>query len=170
MARLHKRLDRLEILLSEIVPSPPDLIAGDAGTELSANRTAMSFDRTALSNDRTLMSAVRTSLSLIGFGFTIFQFFHKLSEQFLAKGLPSEAPRRFGLTLILLGVVMLVFGIYNHVSATKERRARRQDLYSAGLIHHPETKRVNSAMIIAVMLLAVALLAVLRVGLRAGPF
>lgn len=129
----------------------------------------MSFDRTALSNDRTLMSVVRTSLSLIGFGFTIFQFFHKLADQFL-KGLPPEAPRRFGLALIVLGVILLSVGIYNHAHATRERRMRRQTLFEQGLIHHPETKRPNSSMIIAILLLIVGLLAVMRVGLSVGPF
>lgn len=155
--------------MNEIVDSKLQLIGGDASTELSANRTAMSFDRTALSNDRTLMSVVRTALSLIGFGFTIFQFFHKLADQFL-EGLPPEAPRRFGLALILLGVIILTFGIYNHAHATKERRQRRQALFEAQLIHHPEIKRPNSAMIVAVLLLVVGLLALLRVGLSAGPF
>ena len=45
--------------------------------ELSSRRTGMSFQRTRMSADRTLMSVIRTSLSLIGFGFTIFQVFHK---------------------------------------------------------------------------------------------
>lgn len=146
-----------------------ELIGGDAGTELSSNRTAMSFDRTALSNDRTLMSVVRTSLSLIGFGFTIFQFFHKLSDQFL-KGLPPEAPRRFGGALIVLGVILLTVGIYNHAHGTRERRMRRQTLFEQGLIHHPEIKRPNSSMIIAVLLLIVGVLAMMRVALSTGPF
>lgn len=156
--------------MNDVANSGLQLIGADASTELAANRTAMSFDRTALSNDRTLMSVVRTALSLIGFGFTIFQFFHKLSEQFLPEGLPPQAPRRFGLTLIVLGVVILTFGIYNHAHATWERRRRRQALFEAQLIHHPEIKRPNSAMIVAVLLLVVGLLAMLRVGLRAGPF
>ncbi len=147
-----------------------EMIGGDASTELSSNRTAMSFDRTAMSSDRTLMSVVRTSLSLIGFGFTIFQFFHKLSAQFLPQSLPAEAPRRFGLALIVLGVIMLSLGISNHVHNTRERRMRRQTLFDAGLIHHPEIKRPNSSMIIAVLLLIVGLLAILSVAVRAGPF
>ncbi len=130
----------------------------------------MSFDRTALSTDRTLMSVVRTALALIGFGFTIFQFFHKLSDQFIRGGLPAEAPRRFGLALITLGIVLLVLGIYNHAHETKERRWRRQKLYEAKLIHNPEIRRPNSSMIIAVLLLIVGLFAVLRVGLSIGPF
>ena len=129
----------------------------------------MSFDRTALSSDRTLMSVVRTSLSLIGFGFTIFQFFHKLADEIL-KGMPPEAPRRFGLSLIVLGIILLTLGIFNHAHATRERRKRRQTLFETGLIHHPEIARPNSAMVIAILLLAVGLLALLRVGLRTGPF
>jgi putative membrane protein len=147
----------------------PGLIGGDASTELSSNRTAMSFDRTALSNDRTLMSVVRTSLSLIGFGFTIFQFFHKLADNFM-KGLPPDAPRRFGAALIVLGVIMLALGIYNHAHGTHERRSRRQRLFEQGLIHRPEIKRPNSAMIIAILLFIVGLMAMLSVGLNIGPF
>lgn len=131
----------------------------------------MSFDRTALSNDRTLMSVVRTSLSLIGFGFTIFQFFHKLSSQFLPpNALPQEAPRRFGLALIVLGVIMLALGIYNHAHATSERRKRRQLLFEAELVHHPEIVRPNTALIIAALLWVIGLLAIASVALRTGPF
>jgi putative membrane protein len=131
----------------------------------------MAFERTALALDRTLMSVVRTSLSLIGFGFTIFQFFHKLGSQFMRPGaLPPDAPRRFGLALIVLGVVMLCFGIYNHAHASAERRRRRQALFDEGLIHHAEIKRPNSAMIVAVGLLIVGILAISSVALRTGPF
>jgi putative membrane protein len=155
--------------VTDEVATAENLIGGSVSNELSSNRTAMSFDRTALSSDRTLMSVVRTSLSLIGFGFTIFQFFHKLADQFL-KGLPPEAPRRFGLALIVLGVILLTVGIYNHAHETHLRRLRRQNLFDLGLIRHPEIKRPNSAMIIAILLLIVGLLAVLRVGLSIGPF
>ena len=60
----------------------PDRIS----VELSSRRTGMSFQRTRMSADRTLMSVIRTSLSLIGFGFTIFQFFHKLKESGILEG------------------------------------------------------------------------------------
>ena len=157
--------------MSQDVQPTSQMIGGDRGTELASQRTAMAFERTALASDRTLMSVVRTSLSLIGFGFTIFQFFHKLGSQFMPpNSLPPEAPRRFGLALIVLGVVMLSFGIYNHLHEAKERRRRRQMLFDAGLIHQPEIKRPNAAMIIAVGLLIVGLLAISSVALRAGPF
>ena len=72
--------------------SASGMIGDDPSTELSSHRTAMSFDRTALSNDRTLMSVVRTSLSLIAFGFTIFQFFHKVSSTYVAGDSPRVLP------------------------------------------------------------------------------
>jgi len=141
----------------------------DPSVELSSNRTAMSFERTALSSERTLMSVVRTALSLISFGFTIFQFFHTLHDQFLATDLPATAPRRFGLALILLGIVLLFLGILNHFRETSERRARRQSLFDQGLIHHPEIKKASSATVVAILLFFVGVLALLSVGLRAGP-
>src|SRR6478736_10060800 len=77
--------------------------------ELSSRRTGVSFERPRMSADRTLMSVIRTSLSLIGFGFTIFQVFQKLYE---AKVLQrAQAPRNFGVALVLLGIAMLVLGI-----------------------------------------------------------
>ena len=156
--------------MSESINQAPQMIGDSDGTELSSQRTALSFDRTALSNDRTLMSILRTALSLIGFGFTIFQFFHKLSEQFLPDGLPSEAPRRFGLALISLGVILLALGIYTHATETHARRVPRQALFDANLIHHTELKQPNSAMIVSVLLLVVGVLAILRVAASAGPF
>src|SRR5579862_5967001 len=81
--------------------------------ELSSHRTGMSFQRTRMSADRTLMSVVRTSLALIGFGFTIFQVFQKLLAAQVVKS--AAAPRRFGETLVLLGIGMLVVGIGYHI-------------------------------------------------------
>ncbi len=146
------------------------MIGHDASTELASNRTAMSFDRTALSSDRTLMSVVRTSLSLIAFGFTIFQFFHKVSDTYIRGGLPPLAPRRFGLALIVLGVIMLSFGILNHWNEAQARRARRRRLFDEGLIHHAEFIGPNSAMIVAILLLLVGIAAIFRVGFSVGPF
>ena len=147
-----------------------DLIDRNPATELSANRTALAFARTALAIDRTLMAVVRTSLALIGFGFTIFQFFHTLNTKFLPTQLPPAAPRRFGLALIVLGVIMLTIGILNHWQESEARRARRRPLYELKLIHHYEPLKVNSSMVVAILLLLVGLLAILRIAARMGPF
>ena len=81
--------------------------ASAVATELAERRTGMSFQRTRMSADRTLMSVIRTSLSLISFGFTIFQVFQKLREQNVLSG--AAPARNFGVTLVLLGIVMLVW-------------------------------------------------------------
>ena len=78
----------------------------DPSVELSARRTGMSFQRTRMSADRTLMAVIRTSLSLISFGFTIYQFFERMAETKVITSADHQS-RRFGLSLVLLGLVML---------------------------------------------------------------
>lgn len=152
----------MEELPAEKSGMSPDEIS----VELSSNRTAMSFTRTAMSSDRTLMSVVRTSLSLIGFGFTIFQFFHTLSDKFVQGGLSPQTPRRFGLALIIIGVILLGLGISNHLQETKLRRERRQRLFDRNLIAHPEPVKVSNVMVVAILLLLIGLAAMVHVGLR----
>lgn len=154
--------------MAQDVENSSNLIRGDANTELASNRTVMAFERTLLAADRTLMAVVRTSLALIGFGFTIFTFFHTLSEKYLH--LPSEAPRRFGGALIVLGVIMLIFGILNHRQETKQRRSQRQELFDLKLVHQPEVAKNSPSMIVAILLLLVGLAAILRVIAKVGPF
>ncbi len=152
--------------MDELPAEKSGMSADEISVELSSNRTAMSFARTAMSSDRTLMSMVRTSLSLIGFGFTIFQFFHSLSDKFVEGGLSPQAPRRFGLALIVLGVILLGLGISNHLRETKARRARRQMLFDQGLIRHAEPVKVSNVLVIAILLLLVGLVAMVHVGMR----
>ncbi|WP_344700344.1 DUF202 domain-containing protein [Sphingomonas limnosediminicola] len=157
--------------MDQKISPAPHLIGDTISNDLSSQRTAMSFERTAMASDRTLMAVVRTSLALIGFGFTIFEFFRKLSDSVLPKGaLPSDAPRRFGFALISLGIVLLFFGLLNHYHDSRNRRRRRQALFDQQLIGHAESKTPNSATIVAFLLLLVGLFAILRVGLSLGPF
>ena len=102
-------------------------LQADASTELSARRTGMSFQRTRMSADRTLMSVIRTSLSLISFGFTIFQFFSKLTSSG-ELGTAASAPRNFGSTLVWLGIGMLVIGILYHVQFMLGLRQVREEM------------------------------------------
>jgi inner membrane protein YidH len=74
-----------------------------------------SWIRTRLSLERTLMSWTRTAVSLIGFGFTIVQFFERMQQ---APGVAAarfpEAPRYFGLALILCGVIALIVAVWQY--------------------------------------------------------
>ncbi len=81
--------------------------------------------RTALSSEQTMMSWIRTSLSLIAFGFSVTQFFHYLSQQEASSEL-SVGPRRLGITLIVAGILTLVFGVAEHVH--RLRKIREQGL------------------------------------------
>jgi putative membrane protein len=147
-----------------------ELVFGDPSTHLAAKRTALAFDRTAMGSDRTLMAVVRTSLSLIGFGFTIFQFFRTFGATMGKDQLPPAALGRFGLALVLLGVLLLLFGIGSTLRDARARRAGRTRLFAQGLIDEPESPIASSAMVIALLLLVVGLFAIARIAFSAGPF
>lgn len=92
--------------------------SSNEGARFEVRATAdsnFSWIRTRLSLERTLMSWTRTAVSLIGFGFTIVQFFDRMQE---APGLAPprfpDAPRYFGLALILCGVAALVIAVWQY--------------------------------------------------------
>lgn len=126
-------------------------------TEMSMRRTGMSFHRTRMSADRTLMSVMRTALSLIGFGFTLYQAFEKLRDAGVLHH--AAAPRNFGLTLVLLGVLLLIGGIVNHVRFAVELRETRSEMRKEGLIHGESLYPVSISFICALILLLVGLAA-----------
>ena len=127
-------------------------------TEMSKRRTGMSFQRTRMSAERTLMSVVRTSLSLISFGFTIFQFFHKLREAEVVSS--SHEPRMFGLALVWLGIGVLVLGIIYHVHFMIGLRKTRAAMSHGSLIHGESGFPVSITLVAAVILLFIGMLAI----------
>ena len=143
--------------------SVPDEIS----VELSARRTGMSFQRTRLSADRTLMSVIRTALSLIGFGFTIYQVFHKAAEAGMLKS--SSAPLNFGVALVLLGIAMLAAGIFYHLKFMVGLRREREQMKSDGLIHAESVYPVSLTLIVALLLLLIGVLAILSMVYGVGP-
>lgn len=148
-----------------VVASKP---SDEVSVELSARRTGMSFQRTRMSADRTLMSIIRTSLSLIGFGFTIYQFFHKLGEaQVITR---VEAPRNFGVALVALGIAMLLLGIIYHVQFMLGLRRMRDEMAREGLIHARSVFPVSLTLVTALTLLALGVAAILSMTLRIRPF
>lgn len=140
-----------------------------ASTEMSARQTGMSFQRTRMSADRTLMSVIRTSLSLIGFGFTIFQFFHELADSGTLRT-HAGAPLRFGLTLVVLGVCLLVVGIVYQVRFMTGLGKLREAMKAQGLIYAQSEFPVSYTMVVAVLLLVLGMTAVVSMTLDIGPF
>jgi putative membrane protein len=156
-------------------PRPPDNPASsaspfdDPSVELSSRRTGMSFQRTRLSADRTLMSVIRTSLSLISFGFTIYQFFERLAQtNNIAPG--NGQARRFGLSLVVLGLVMLLVGIGYDIAFMSGLRGLRKQMAGEGLIHAESAFPRSYTLIVAFLLLAVGMLAVMSLAFHVGPF
>jgi len=155
----------------EIDPGVSDRQADSMQAKLSSRRTALAFQRTRMSSDRTLMAIIRTSLSLIGFGFTIYQFFRYLLETAGATQLlRGEAPRKFGMALVLLGVVMLSLGIWKHVAFMLELRAERKIYADQGIIPGGDKFPISITLITATMLWLVGLVAVVSMAMSAGPF
>jgi inner membrane protein YidH len=155
----------------ETNPEISDRPVASTPVTLSSRRTALAFQRTRMSADRTLMAVIRTSLSLIGFGFTIYQFFRYLRETAGAPQLlQSEAPRNFGMALVILGVVMLSLGIWRHVAFMLELRADRKTFVDRGLIPGEDKFPVSITLITATLLLTLGLIAIAGMVMRAGPF
>ena len=117
--------------------------------------TSLAVERTRLAHERTLMAWVRTSVSLISFGFTIYKFFQYLRES--AQGSPVATalnPRRFGMSMIMVGLFMLVVAAVQHRRDLKVLEAR----YGKG----PR----SLATIVAILVFALGVLAFVGVLLR----
>src|ERR1700758_1450428 len=136
--------------MSEAVPSTASaaITGAQVSTELAMRRTGMAFQRTRMAADRTLMAVIRTSLSLIGFGFTIYQFFNKLKDSGVLKGVASS--RNFGVSLVLLGVGMLILGIIYHVSFMVGLRRMRAAMKVDALVHAESGFPASLVLIVAV--------------------
>ena len=142
--------------------------SSDPSIELSSRRTGMSFQRTRLSADRTLMSIIRTSLSLISFGFTIFQFFQKLTQGDVLTH--AGAARNFGISLVAIGIGMLVLGIIYHVQFMVGLRIERRNMKAAGLVHAESHFPVSLTLLTAIALLALGVTAIISMIFHIGPF
>lgn len=139
--------------------------------EHQPRRTALAFQRTRMSADRTLMAVIRTALSLIGFGFTIYQFFRYLRESVGGVALIRiNAPRNFGIALVMLGVLMLSLGIWRHIVFMLELRAERKAFIDYGLIPGDDKFPISITLITATLLLVLGLVAIAGMAMRAGPF
>jgi putative membrane protein len=139
-------------------------------TDLASARTGMALERTLLAEDRTLMAILRTSLSLISFGFTIYQFLGKLA---LAgethNAVTRDSARNFGATLIISGIVLLVFGLYAHYRGLMALRARRGRLFEEGLLRTAPAYRPTATGVVCFVLLVLGIVAVVDMLLRTGP-
>lgn len=130
------------------------LIDDDPSTTLSSNRTSLSLERTKMSADRTLMSIMRTSLSLISFGFTIFEAFIQAQRAQVLEGSIVGA-RNLGLSLVILGIILLGLGIASHMRLATQLNRRRAMLYADHLLTRDLRYQATPTFVVAFLLLAI---------------
>ena len=71
--------------------------------------------RTRLAVERTILAWIRTAVSLIAFGFTIVQFFERMTSMpGSADAVFPHAPRYLGLALIFCGIASLVIALWEY--------------------------------------------------------
>jgi putative membrane protein len=101
--------------------------SGDPRVGLAHHRTGLARFRTQLALDRTTLAWIRTTLTMASFGFGMVAFFRSLQQQSPNEETIRlhEGAVRFGLALIVLGVVATVFAGASHWFAL--RRLRRGD-------------------------------------------
>ena len=117
-------------------------------------RTDLARMRTRLAAERTLDAWVRTALSMISFGFTIAKFLQEFEKHAVLK---PNAPRNFGLALVILGILSLIAALYQHVTFLK------------GLGEHPMRRPVSLATVIAMLVALLGVLAMLSIATNLGP-
>lgn len=145
----------------------------DLGTneKMASLRTSLAVQRTRMAAERTLMATMRTSLSLIGFGFTIFTFFQRVSDGPVGVGIiPPRAPARFGLALVFIGVLVLLLGTLYHVQYMLQLRRQRKEFIGRGYLPGTSSFPLSMSLVAAFLLLLVGLAAILSIMLRVGPF
>jgi putative membrane protein len=140
----------------------------NASFELASRNTGMALQRTRMSADRTLMSVIRTSLSLIGFGFTIAQLFQKLEETNALRH--NFVVPRFGLALIMLGIMMLILGIAYHAQFMLALRTGRKKMVADHLIRGESPFPPSLTLITALLLLGIGIAAMISMLFHVGPF
>ena len=71
--------------------------------------------RTRMAVERTILAWVRTAVALIGFGFTIVQFFERMTNMpGSADAHFPNAPRYLGLALIFCGIASLLIALWEY--------------------------------------------------------
>jgi putative membrane protein len=101
--------------------------------------TGLAVERTVLAAERTLMAWIRTGLSMLSFGFTIYKFLLYVRESLSANVLHAQGPRRFGISLIGLGTLSMIFGLIEYRRLMKgieaaHQRKRRPFVFVIGAV------------------------------------
>jgi putative membrane protein len=141
-------------------PSLAEMMAAQR-TDMAAQRTELAYQRNRFAADRTLMAIMRTSLSMIGFGFTIFSFFNSVAaREAIGHIVPDRAPGRFGLALVVVGVLLLVAGIAADMRYMGKLRRQRHWLLDSEWGDGVDPMDRSLIIVSAIVLLLIGLVAI----------
>jgi len=133
-----------------------------------ANHSAREASRRLMAQhadaERMLLSTMQTALSLIGFGFTIDQIFSDAASK---AGLVRASPlgARVGLSLLVLGLLLLVGGLWSYRRTTRFLAAHWIALGAPeGL--QPIPPRFSPIFVVACLLLVVAIATLFTILIR----
>lgn len=131
-------------------PPPETPVDVDPRVPLARERTSMACFRTQLAMDRTTLAWIRTTLAIAGFGFGMVGFFRSLEEKHPTAETTRlhQAAIRFGVALILLGIISMVMASAEHWRT--QRRLQRGE--APVLAHWPLS--VTVALLLAILGLA----------------
>jgi putative membrane protein len=161
----------LRIMFKGIIMTDEPVIAtapSNSSFELASRNTSLAFQRTRMAADRTLMAVIRTSLSLISFGFTIYKIAQNLAEEKILK--IGESFPHFGISLVLLGIVMLAIGIIYHGQFMLGLRTERKRSIKEGLIRDKSPFPPSFTLITALILLGLGIAVIISMIFHIGPF
>ncbi len=85
--------------------------------------TVLALERTRAAYDRTLMAWMRTSTSMISFGFTLYKFL-QIEMDRASHPVRLLGPREFALTMVVLGILSMLFGTVEHWENLRSLRAQ----------------------------------------------
>jgi len=142
----------------------------DVSAELDAHRTALAFERTRMAVENSQMTALRTSLALIGFGFTIFTFFKELAKDSPHAEAITTHARNFGLTLVLLGVVLCAAALLLTCRQYWALRKRQQDLNEKCVQPFNPASWASPSVLISGALVIAGVGVLIDILMRVGPF
>ena len=95
----------------------------DPRVPLARQRTDMARERSRWAAERTLMAWVRTAIAMISFGFAIDEVFATLHAQQITS--PNAYKSHVvGVTLVLVGILLLVMGSVEHLIIIKRMKKR----------------------------------------------
>lgn len=127
-------------------------------TDTPLTSDELALQRTVMASERTFMAWSRTALSFISFGFAIPKVLEHIEVQ--TRVLGDHGPKIFGISMILLGILILAGSSLQHGSMVRRMKLQHRNAFAS----------TKLSFAVAIILTLIGLLALLSLGLNIGPF